>query len=386
MRTMVKKNVKDFLQDSTAMIGSEAVEVPPANDDVDYYAIDNFCRATGDDNPLFMDPTYATKTKYGCLIAPPTFLVAIRHPGTEGAYAQADYGLAKLLTGVDFEWFDVVRCGDYAQTSLQLVEIGEKKGWKNRQTAILTSQATYWNRYGGLLGKATGTMTFIPLERGKELIVDREMFRHTKEDIQRIENGIQSEVVRGAKPLYWDEVQVGDELPPVVKGAVDQSDLIHWQEATAPFLKITEEAIKETMALPGKRRVNPATGWPYYHVDQAPEDFSAAPLNGISLPYVRGVEIASLAGSLLTNWMGDEGFLQRLNVVIHQPLLYGDTGFYSGTVREKYKLKLGEMVYRAVDVEVKAVNQINEPVLTGTATIFLPSPGHEVVLPIPELT
>jgi acyl dehydratase len=383
---MVKKNVMDFLQDSTAMVGQEAVEVPAANDAIDYYAIDNFCRATGDDNPLFMDPKYATNTKYGCLIAPPTFLVAIRHPSTEGAYAQADYGLAKFFTGVEFEWFDVVRCGDKAQTSLQLVEIGEKKGWNNRQTAILTSQATYWNRYGGLLGKATGTMTFIPLKRGKELIIEREMFRHTKDDIQRIENGIHSEAVRGAKPLYWDEVNLGDELPPVVKGAVDQSDLIHWQEATAPFLKITEEAIKETLEQPGKRRVNPATGWPYYHVDQAPEDFSAASLNGISLAYVRGVEIASLTGPLLTNWMSDEGFLQKLDVTIHQPLLYGDTGFYNGTVRDKYKLKLGKTIYRAVDVGVTAVNQINETILTGTATIFLPSPGHEVVLPIPETT
>ncbi len=381
---MYEKNVKGLIEESMKLIGREAEEVMPANDSVDAYAIDDFCRATGEANPLFTNPAHATNTKYGCLIAPPTFLAAIRYPAAEGAYAKADFGLARALTGVDFEWFDAIRCGDKAQTSLKLIDASEGKGWKGRPTAVLKSEAVYRNRYGGLLAKATGTMTFTPLERGKEMIIDRPMYRHSKEDVKRIEAGINGEVIRGSKPLYWEEVKVGDELAPVVKGAVDQTDLIMWQEATAPFLRVTELAMKEAMDMPGKRRINPATGWPYYNADQEPDDFVAAPLNGISLPYVREIEMACLTGNLLTNWMGDEGFLKRLEVNVHQPLLYGDAAWYKGNVVDKYKVKMGDTIYRAVDVAVTAMNQLGETNVSGSATILLPSPGHQVVLPIPK--
>ncbi|MFC1820901.1 MaoC family dehydratase N-terminal domain-containing protein, partial [Thermodesulfobacteriota bacterium] len=40
-------------------------------------SIKHFVDAIGDMNPIFRDRTYAEKTKYGCLIAPPTFLYSI---------------------------------------------------------------------------------------------------------------------------------------------------------------------------------------------------------------------------------------------------------------------------------------------------------------------
>ncbi len=43
----------------------------------DRKAITRFAWACGDDNPLYTDPDYAAKSRYGCLIAPPGFPVSI---------------------------------------------------------------------------------------------------------------------------------------------------------------------------------------------------------------------------------------------------------------------------------------------------------------------
>ena len=39
-------------------------------------AIRHWALGIGDDNPLWLDPEYARKTRYGCIIAPPTILYA----------------------------------------------------------------------------------------------------------------------------------------------------------------------------------------------------------------------------------------------------------------------------------------------------------------------
>ncbi len=48
-------------------------------------AIRQFSYGIGDDNRLFLDPTYATRTKWGHIIAPPFFPYAVAAPqGMEG--------------------------------------------------------------------------------------------------------------------------------------------------------------------------------------------------------------------------------------------------------------------------------------------------------------
>lgn len=50
---------------------------PYFNDVAAADAIRHFCEGIGDFNPLFTDPGYAKKTKYGRLVAPPLFTYSI---------------------------------------------------------------------------------------------------------------------------------------------------------------------------------------------------------------------------------------------------------------------------------------------------------------------
>ncbi len=41
-----------------------------------------------------------------------------------------------------------------------------------------------------------------------------------------------AETRRGAAPLYWEDVDVGDAVPPVVKGPLTITDIVAWYAAT----------------------------------------------------------------------------------------------------------------------------------------------------------
>jgi hypothetical protein len=82
----------------------------------------------------------------------------------------------------------------------------------------------------------------------------------------------------------------------------------------------------------------------------------------------------------MTNWMGDQGFLRRLNVEVRRPVLLGDTLWWKGAVTGK------EVVdgYHSVHIEVLGITQREEKVSWGTAEVYLPSREHgPVVLPVP---
>ena len=52
------------------------VETPPTVTEVDRSMIRRFCVATGNLHPLYLDEAYARGTRFGGIIAPPTFVAA----------------------------------------------------------------------------------------------------------------------------------------------------------------------------------------------------------------------------------------------------------------------------------------------------------------------
>ena len=67
---------------------------------------------------------------------------------------------------------------------------------------------------------------------------------------------------------------------------------------------------------------------------------------------------------LLTDWMGDLGFLSELDVRVRRPNLLGDITWVSGTVTA--------VDGALVDCSVETRNQLNEVTATGMARVRLP--------------
>jgi hypothetical protein len=302
-----------------------------------------------------------------------------------------NYGLAAMQSSIELEWFDVIRLGQRLRSELMLTEVREAhRAWSKRRkrTAELDCEASYRGFYEGLIGAAKGTMTFIPYESGKEFFLDREIYQYSDEELEKIVREMDEMIKttpRGMIPRYWkDDVAIGDKLPPLLKhltlNCMEQWVLAEGRERVRA--KIVYDNLKE---MPGRVTRNPTTNWPYWDVDASHEDINSCIAGGYRAPYARGLQVACLASQLLTNWMGDDGFLRRLTIELMVPnaYLYGDTLWITGTVVNKYKEKIKDTTYRTVEVDIKETNQLGELLGKGTGTIYLPDRGHEVQLPIP---
>ena len=90
---------------------------------------------------------------------------------------------------------------------------------------------------------------------------------------------------------------------------------------------------------------------------------------GMEGAYDIGPQRISWAQHMLTNWIGDHGFLHKLNVSVRRPNLVGDTIWWRGTVTGK---RMVEGV-NLVDLTVEARCQRDIPSAHGTAVVALPS-------------
>jgi len=69
---------------------------------------------------------------------------------------------------------------------------------------------------------------------------------------------------------------------------------------------------------------------------------------------------------MVTNWMGDNGFLRKLDVQVRAPGLYGDIVTYEGSVTEKDEDRA------AVTIDITGTNQSGQVSTKGTAIVELP--------------
>ena len=85
--------------------------------------------------------------------------------------------------------------------------------------------------------------------------------------------------------------------------------------------------------------------------------------------YDYGPQRSSWMASLVTNGMGDAGFLKRIRTQMRGFNIMGDCTWARGKVTRKY-MKDGHAL---VDIEIRGENQRGELTTPGMATVILPS-------------
>ena len=375
--------IKQFLNDSQAYVGQQAEDVPQGADLADWLTIRRFCAALGDPNPLYKDPAAGVGTKYHSMIAPPTFVAAIRTPTAAAAYQTKDYGVTRITRRASMDLVDVVRVGDRLTSTLEVTGISSGQSIGGKATASVDSRAVYRNSYGGLIGFSSGTTALVPYRTGEEMICDREIYVYSDDEIENIRQGIEDEPPpRGRLLRYWEDAEVGEELPQLVKGPLSLSDMMAWTVAEQKTMPLGSPVYNDLKLTPGRVRTNPSTNWPYWDADQEYEDILSCRDAGFIAPFSRGMHVVCVAGQVVTSWMGDDAFLRSLDIDLPNHFLYGDTMWLRGAVSDKYKERIGSETYFAVEVRINGVNQLGDTVAVGKAVAYLPSPGHPVSLPI----
>ena len=377
--------LKEFIEDSKALIGQNATDVPTGVNVADWSSIQKLCSALGDVNPLYNDAAGGVGTLYNTMIAPPSFIFAARTPESGAAYEQKQYGLRRFSTRACAEWNDVIRLGERLVTDLKVTDVRDGPNWGSRETAEVDSTATYQTVFGGVLAQATGTVAMVPYSMGEPLIDDREIYQYSDEEIRKLEDDLDAiPPHRGDVPLYWSEVEVGDKLPTLVKGPLYYTEISSWKvaEAKPTALSVGIVAHRQIMERPGRIAVNPSNDWPYMDIEQAFGDLLAVKALGFKMPVSKGLMRFALAGQVVTNWMGDLGFLRRMSLDLPNHFLYEDTMWLSGEVTSKFNEQVGETEYSAVEVKLSGHNQLGQTLVDGTAVVYLPERGFLVGLPI----
>ncbi|WP_030486522.1 FAS1-like dehydratase domain-containing protein [Micromonospora chokoriensis] len=371
--------------------------------------IRRYAHAIGDDNPLYVDPEYARRSWLGSQTVPGTVLIHVRYPGDHGAQRERGYPVANFLSGVAWEFYDVLRPGMRFTSSKKPRELVTSRG---RQSSSIShhSETFYWNNSERLMAKAYGRLLHLPVKEmldtrvmpvdqlGQPLFYRHEPYRYTPAEVDKLLAGLDSETRRGSEPLLWESVTEGQELPSIAQPPYSMFDellypaLDHGLDAGfdgAPPVRAFRPGYLRARESPDFARTHPVTRWPYAPEDEH-EDRFLAPYRCEPMPFDFGIQRSQLPIRLLTNWAGDHGFVHRLYTSMRMPVFYGDAVVFSGKVIRKYVAdrtdQSGRIVrYGAVAIELVGTNQRDEVHCLGYATVFLPSAEHgRPQLPVPH--
>ena len=101
---------------------------------------------------------------------------------------------------------------------------------------------------------------------------------------------------------------------------------------------------------------------------------------GLPAPYDYGRMRLCWLTHLVTNWIGDDGWLLSISNELRGFNFIGDTTICTGEVVRKRI----EGPHHIVDLDIRATNQNGDVTSPGTASVILPSrEAGDVILPIP---
>ena len=124
------------------------VESDPITYEIEKGHIARFAEAIGDENPLYRDEIKARNSKYGGIIAPPTFYRALR-PGSLPETAESPF-TRNLDAGSDWEYFEPIRPGDRITVTIKLADVVEREGRLGKMI-IITRETRYENQLGQIV-------------------------------------------------------------------------------------------------------------------------------------------------------------------------------------------------------------------------------------------
>jgi acyl dehydratase len=345
-------------------------------------AIYHCSRGIGDDNPLWIDEEYARKTRWGSIIAPPSFVYSCE---VGGIFQRLFPGAHSLWAGDDWDFYKPIYVNDRVKNTVILASVEERESKFAGKMWEQIEKLPYRNQNGEIV--ATGHRHFFRYERtekprdSKYTKSGLELYRYTPEELKAIEQDVFNEEVRGANPRYWEDVNEGDELTPVVKGPLTVTDMIGWEMGLggSPFTLPHELAYKYWKRHPRAAVIDRETGIRDFPIAAHWVDGIAQDI-GMPAGYDIGAQRICWLSHLMSNWIGDDGFLRKLYIQLRAPNLRADTTWCKGKLTRKYT----EDNICCVDCDVWTVNQRGTMTAKGTSTVYLPSREHgPVVLPPP---
>ena len=342
--------------------------------------------AYGDDNPLWCNPAYGEKTVWGGPIASPVMVGGDTLIGEDEVTAvpedKRDLMKGDPLRGVHAfysasarEWWAPLRPDHRVFRRNAAVAVLDKASEFAGRAVHEWSANVFQADDGTILSGQYRLMIRTEREKAQEKgkYNDVEFRAYTDDEIDAIDAqyAAQAEARRGAEPRFWEDVAVGDEVGPMVKGPLTVTDIVCWHVGMGMGLYGVRAL---DLAARNRRRIPR-----FFHRDEqnVPDvmqrvhwdpEFARKSGNPTTFDYGRMRETWLV--HLCTNWMGDDAWLWKLDCEFRGFNYVGDTQWLRGTVTEKF---LADGDRPAVHLDLRAESQRGEITTPGHATILLPS-------------
>ncbi|SHM64387.1 Acyl dehydratase [Cryptosporangium aurantiacum] len=347
------------------MIGKPVRSDRPHVTELTSDAIRHYAFGIGDRNPLWTDPDYAAahgRTQ----LAPPSALLAMDK--VFSGYVSGLPGIHAMYAGATFDFTRPLRVGDRLTGEATLAELIERpsrfagRSWqqiyrvpfRDPDGELVCTGHSYCFRTERDSAREAKKYEEIRVEWSPEQIADIAQ-RYRDEEARR----------RGATPRYVEDVTVDEHLPAVTKGPYTATTAIAY---LLGWGGLYVRAHGDAFDLFDR---HPALGIPNeWGVPEPPErvhwDPDLARRVGVPGAYDYGPERVSWMGHVVTDWMGDDGFLQYLDVQVRRHNVLGELVTCDGRVTAV------DTSTGTVEVSLYAVNQDGHESARGTARVVLP--------------
>lgn len=379
------------------------------NEDVTRDTIFHAAIGYGDDNPLWLNKEYASKSKWGTRLAPPSFVQSItygtRYPedpktGPKPASMLSGLpGIGSFWLGAETTWYGPLKEGDHVKGFARSLASIDSKGpqpgdrltddleldhvnrawrefmgpWKNRTLMQCGECAIFREPKHELAVKVVEFGLRIP--RGLSVDGGRyakiELPHYSDDDVKMILDCYRKETRRGSKPLYYEDVKVGDELPKTLRGPLSVTSMRAYGAAVGSNFAMGDALLFRYLGqTPGANCPHPDTNVPDVP-NRVHWDTDLARTLGMPRGYDFGPMRYFWMGSYVTDWIGDSAYLHKLAIYFPSPLFLWELFWMGGRVISKTVLEAGP----AVDIELWGDNQRGERVTFGHAIAIVEKRG-----------
>lgn len=336
-------------------------------------AIYHLALAIGDLSPLYLDEDYAKRTRWGTLLAPPIIvqtmdtLRAVGHSGLPEGLP----GVHSIWTSSLYDWVRPPMLGDRIRAECYLKEMREKESaFGDGRALYQTYEAKYYDQDNNYVGLRNDTWIRIERQKTKEKkkYGDIQLAHWKPEDIDRFQQHYRSE--ERTVERFWDDVKVGDPLHTILKGPLTPTAEIAFESYFGIYLvgnKVASRLLDKHPALmiPNEQGVPEPPQRVHW------DNHFTQNLLGLPGAYDLGPERCSWLIQGMTDWIGDNGRLTRLEAKYLKFNYMGDVTWIRGKVLDKFEVD-GKAFVRC---HVECFNHREEVTAVATAEAELPRRG-----------
>jgi acyl dehydratase len=370
-------------------------------------AIRLYALGIGDDNPLWHRNDHGAETSWGSRLAPPTFMwtafqAALFFPSESPAVSSGGSfpGIQGIFLGAQYRFNEPIRPGDeikgYA-TRVGVVDLENRSEGDLIDSTVDVEEATNsamlerpssssrivlhvekfrahnatTDRPAGEIISCLGRLESGSTKPEEGQYKDVVLHKYTDDEFQKIQDNYEDEPKRrrGSEVLYWNDVAVGDEVPQLVKGPLTLLSYMAFFSGCGAWFNMTDRVLYNF----AKRFGDSVKRDPELNIWAFPEEMHWSPFIAGLVGMPIGFDIASQRAGwfahLITDWMGDEGFLEDLNIWVTRPLFLSESAWLRGKVVDKSESS--DPGFGTVTIRIESENQNGVDISHGTARVRL---------------